>query len=240
MLKVEGLVVEYPDHTRAVDGICFSISAGENVALVGANGAGKTTLLLALVGILESAGSIKADGIALNRQTLARIRGRVGLVFQNPDDQLFMPRIYDDIAFGPRNSGADEAEAEYRVNESLSALHIEHLKERSPLKLSGGEKRAAAIATVLAMRPAIMLFDEPTAFLDPRARRSLIDLMHTLPHTKLIATHDLRFAAETCARTIALKNGKIAADGETGALLSDARLMDECRLESIPQACQIP
>ena len=231
MLTVDKLAVAYPDHTRALDGISFHIGEGENVALIGANGAGKTTLLLALVGVLTSAaGSVEVDGIMLDKRTLEQVRSRIGMVFQNPDDQLFMPRIYDDIAFGPRSFGADEEEVSRRVNEALSALHIEHLMERSPLKLSGGEKRAAAIATVLAMRPAVMLFDEPTAFLDPRARRSLMGLMGTLPHTKLIATHDLRFAAETCGRAIVLKDGKLAADGDIHALLSDVKLMDECAL----------
>ena len=214
LLTVTDLTVEYADGTRAIDVVSFSIEAGENVALIGANGAGKTSLLLALVGVLQSLrGEIHVDETVLNKKNLREIRSRVGLVFQNPDDQLFMPNIFEDTAFGPRSFGCGEAETTGRVNAALSQLGIEHLAERSPLKLSCGEKRLAAIATVLAMTPEFLLFDEPTAFLDPRARRGLTAILSDFPQGKLIATHDLAFAEAMCRRVLLLQNGKLVADG---------------------------
>ena len=213
MLKVSDLTIEYPDGTRAVDAVSFSIKPGESVALIGANGAGKTSLLLALVGILPGkSGEIFIGDIVLNKKNLRYIRAKVGLVFQNPDDQLFMPDIFEDIAFGPHNFGCNEDEARRKANMALSRLGIDHLAKRSPLKLSGGEKRLAAIATVLAMEPDLLLFDEPAAFLDPRARRNLATIITELPQGKLIATHDLLFAQEICSRVLLLQNGKLIAD----------------------------
>jgi len=214
LLTITDLTVEYADGTRAIDAVRFSTGAGENVALIGANGAGKTSLLLALVGVLQPVcGEIRVSETILGKKTLREVRSRIGLVFQNPDDQLFMPSIFEDIAFGPRNFGCGEAETTGRVNAALSRLGIGHLAERSPLKLSGGEKRLAAIATVLAMNPEILLFDEPTAFLDPRARRNLAAVISDLPQGKLIATHDLAFAEETCSRALLLQSGKLVVDG---------------------------
>ena len=214
MLTVTDLTIEYTDGTRAIDSVCFSIGAGEGVALIGANGAGKTSLLLALVGVLSpKRGDINVGETILNKKTLREIRSRIGMVFQNPDDQLFMPNIFEDVAFGPRSFGCSESETIVRVNAALSRLGIEHLAERSPLKLSGGEKRLAAIATVLAMNPEFLLFDEPTAFLDPRARRNLKAILKDLPQGKLIATHDLAFAEESCSRVLLLQSGKLIADG---------------------------
>ncbi|MCL1790663.1 MAG: energy-coupling factor ABC transporter ATP-binding protein [Peptococcaceae bacterium] len=213
MIQVRNLIVEYPDGTKAVDSVGFSVGPGENVALIGANGAGKSSLVLALVGVLLPAqGEIHVGETVLHKKSLREIRSRVGLVFQNPDDQLFMPNIFEDVAFGPRSFGCDEEETTQRVRAALSKLGIEHLAERSPLKLSGGEKRLAAIATVLAMDPDYLLFDEPTAFLDPRARRNLIDILGELPQGKLIATHDLAFAGEMCSRVLLLERGEIVAD----------------------------
>ena len=213
MLTITDLTIEYTDGTRAVDEVCFSIQGGENVALIGANGAGKTSLLLALVGVLQpKLGEINVAGTVLEKKSLREIRSRVGLVFQNPDDQLFMPNIFEDIAFGPRSFGCDEEETERRVNAVMTRLGIEGLAKRSPLKLSGGEKRLAAIATVLAMDPEFLLFDEPTAFLDPRARRKLTATLSDLPQGKLIATHDLEFAEGLCTRVLLLQNGKLVAD----------------------------
>ena len=230
MLEVIDLTVEYADGARVIEDVCFSIAAGERVALIGANGAGKTTLLLALVGVLKTvSGKINADGTTLSKKTLSEIREKIGLVFQNPDDQLFMPTIFDDAAFGPRNSGCDEAETAERVNAALSRLGISRLAHRSPLKLSGGEKRMAAIASVLTMRPEYILFDEPTAFLDPRARRGLAAFLLDLPQGKLIATHDLVFAESICTRALLLQNGKIVADGDVG-LLRDAAVMESAGL----------
>jgi len=214
LLTVTDLTIEYTDGTRAIDSVCFSIGAGEGVALIGANGAGKTSLLLALVGVLSpKRGDINVGETILNKKTLREIRSRIGMVFQNPDDQLFMPNIFEDVAFGPRSFGCSESETIVRVNAALSRLGIEHLAKRSPLKLSGGEKRLAAIATVLAMNPEFLLFDEPTAFLDPRARRNLKAILKDLPQGKLIATHDLAFAEESCSRVLLLQSGKLIADG---------------------------
>ena len=213
MLQVTDLTVEYADGTRAVDAVSFFIGASETVALIGANGAGKTSLLLALVGVLQqSGGEIQADGMILSRKTLRDIRSRIGIVFQNPDDQLFMPNIYEDIAFGPRSFGCDETETAKCVDTVLSKLRIGHLAGKSPLRLSEGEKRLAAIAAVLALNPSFILFDEPTAYLDPRARRNLAAVISEIPQGKLIATHDLSFAEEVCSRVLLLQNGKLIAD----------------------------
>jgi cobalt/nickel transport system ATP-binding protein len=233
MLKLQNVTVIYPDKTKAIDNVSFTLSDGENIALIGENGAGKTSLLLALVGVLEiSNGTIEAGDIQLTKKTVNEVRRQIGLVFQNPDDQLFMPLIYDDIAFGCRNFGLSEDEIQKRVDETLDKLNISHLRNRSSLKLSAGEKRMAAIAAVLAMNPSILLFDEPTAFLDPKAKRALAKTLNKLPQPKIVATHDMKFAAEVCNRVILLKNGQIMADGNT-ALLHDKELMINCGLEAI-------
>jgi len=233
MLKLDNVTVIYPDKTKAIDSISLTVNEGENISLIGENGAGKTTLLLAIVGILElSSGTIETDGIRLEKKTVNEIRKKIGLVFQNPDDQLFMPLIYDDVAFGCRNFGMPEGKIKIRVDETLKQLNINHLVSRSSLRLSGGEKRMAAIATVLAMEPSVLMFDEPTAFLDPKAKRSLIETLKELNHTKIIATHDITFAAKVCSRVIILKNGQIAADGTTD-LLYDKELMTNYGLEAI-------
>lgn len=234
MMKINQLSVVYPDKTIAVDHIDLLIQNEETVALIGANGAGKTSLLLSLVGVIPSLGEIIVDEIKLDKHTLGEIRRRVGVVFQNPDNQLFMPTIYDDVAFGLRNYGLPENEIEAKVDHYLKELGILHLKNRSPMKLSGGEKRIAAIATVLAMEPSVMLFDEPTAFLDPKARRNLINVLNRLPHTKLIASHDLSFVAEVCNRAIVLKKGTIFADGRPADLIYDKQLMDDSGIEAVP------
>lgn len=234
MIEIKNLSVVYPDGTKAVDDISFTVGDGESIALVGANGAGKTSLLLSLVGVLPiHTGAVTADGTNLNKKTLNEIRRKIGLVFQNPDDQLFMPMIYDDIAFGPRNYGMSEDEVKNRVESTLQALGILHLRDRSSLKLSGGEKRMAAIATVLVMDPSAVIFDEPTAFLDPKTRRRLIGALTGLRHSKLIATHDLTFAQEVCTRAIVIKKGRIFADGDPRVILHDAKLMEDGGLEAI-------
>lgn len=230
MLKVTDLVIEYADGTRAVDEVCFSIGAGESVALIGANGAGKTSLLLALVGVLQAKrGEIRVGETVLNKKNLREVRSRIGMVFQNPDDQLFMTSIYEDAAFGPRSFGCSEEETARRVNDALSRLAIVHLSGRSPLKLSGGEKRLAAIATVLALEPDLLMFDEPTAFLDPRSKRSLGKILSQLPQGKLIATHDLAFAEEMCTRVLLLQNGKLVADTDV-ELLCDRESLERAGL----------
>lgn len=234
MIEIKNLTVIYPDGTKAVDDVSFTIGDGESVALVGANGAGKTTLLLSLVGIVPiHSGTVAADGTVLSRKTVSEIRRKIGMVFQNPDDQLFMPMIFDDVAFGPRNYGMSEAEVKDRVDAALCALGIAHLRGKSSLKLSGGEKRMAAVATVLAMAPSAVIFDEPTAFLDPKARRNLIGVLNGLPHGKLIATHDMTFAQEVCSRVIVIKKGRVFADGSPEVILHDVRLMEEGGLEAV-------
>ena len=234
MIEIKNLCVDYPDGTRAVDDLSLTLGDGETVALIGANGAGKTSFMLSLVGVLPIAsGSVIVDGVELTKKTINDIRKRVGLVFQNPDDRLFMPVFREDVAFCSHNYGRSHEEINALVEETLSRLGISHLADRSPLKLSGGEKRMAAIATVLAMEHSAMLFDEPTAFLDPRARRNLINVLATLPHAKLIATHDLRFALDTCQRAVFLKKGRLFADGDPKTLLFDAKMMEDCGIEAI-------
>jgi len=230
MLKLNNVTVIYSGETKAIDSVSFSLNEGENLALIGENGAGKTTLLLAIVGILELAdGTIELEGTPLNKKTVTEFRKQIGFVFQNPDDQLFMPLVYDDIAFGCRNFGLPEQQVTARVEETLSLLNIPHLEKRSSLKISCGEKRLAAIAAVLAMNPSVLMFDEPTAFLDPKARRALVETLNTLRHPKIIATHDMDFAAQVCSRIIVLKDGRIMADGDV-SLLHDKELMLNCGL----------
>jgi len=229
-LKLQDVTIVYPDKTKAIDSVCLALNDGENIALIGENGAGKTSLLLAIVGILETAsGAIQLDGMALNKKTLNEFRKQIALVFQNPDDQLFMPLIYDDIAFGCRNFGLPEEQIQIKVDEIITQLNIGHLRNRSSLKLSSGEKRMAAIATVLAMNPSVLMFDEPTAFLDPKAKRTLRETLQKLPHAKIIATHDMDFVSEVCDRVIVLKDGRIMADGAL-ALLHDKEFLRDCGL----------
>jgi cobalt/nickel transport system ATP-binding protein len=230
MLKLQGVTVVYPDKTKAIDGVTFTLGENESIAVIGENGAGKTTLLLAIVGILELAsGSVEMNSAQLTKKSVNEIRKQIGLVFQNPDDQLFTPQIYDDVAFGCRNMGLPEDEVKKRVDETLTHLKINHLRNRSPIKLSAGEKRMAAIAAVLAMHPSILMLDEPTAFLDPKAKRALSATLNALQHPKIVATHDIAFAKEVCNRVIALKNGQITADGAL-SLLEDAEFLRVCGL----------
>lgn len=233
MIAMQDWTVTYPDGTIAVDHLNLKIQPGEHLAIIGANGAGKSSLILSMVGVIPGSGQIHVDGVELNKKNLTEIRKKVGVVFQNPDDQLFLPTIYDDVAFGPRNLGMDEESVRYRVEDRLELLHISHLRNKSALKLSGGEKRMAAMATVLAMKPDVMVFDEPTAFLDPKSRRNLICVLQKLPHTMLIATHDLTFAAEVCPRCILLKEGKLFADGQAEDLLYNKELMESADVEAI-------
>jgi cobalt/nickel transport system ATP-binding protein len=211
----------------ALDGICLSVAAGEKLALIGANGAGKSTLLLSLAGVLlPLAGSITVDGIPLRRDTLNGIRRKAGLLFQNPDDQLFMPTVEEDIRFGPGNYGMGEEAVTQKLAEVLKSLGIEGLKGRSAHKLSGGEKRLAALAGILIMEPPLLLLDEPTSFLDPRARRGLIGVLKNLGQTMIIATHDFDLARDICSRAIVLQEGRIAAQGALPALLQDTALLE--------------
>lgn len=232
MIHIKDLNFSYPDGNRALTGISINIETGDTVAVVGANGAGKSTLLALLIGILEAQeGQIEIEGIPVRKNNLDEIRKKVGFVFQNPDDQLFMPRVYDDIAFGPRNFGFPSDEVSEMVEKAISTMKIEHLRNRAPHRLSGGEKRNVAIATVLAMEPQILLLDEPNSFLDPKNRRNLIQALAELPHTKIIATHDLDMAWELCDRVIILREGEVFADGKPRELFANRELMDAAGLE---------
>lgn len=233
MLNIINWTIRYPDGTVAVKDLNLSAAQGEHLALVGANGAGKSSLILSIVGILPGTGKIEVDGTVLSKGSVQEIRTKAGIVFQNPDDQLFLPTVYDNIAFGPRNQGLDEESVRYRVQDRLKMLNIEHLREKSAMKLSGGEKRLTALAIVLAMKPSLILLDEPTAFLDPKARRNLINILKELPHTLLIATHDLAFAAEVCPRSVILKKGELFADTLSREILFDRARMEAADLEAI-------
>jgi cobalt/nickel transport system ATP-binding protein len=200
---------------------------------VGANGAGKSTLLLQLNGcLLPEAGRVDIGGIPVTRKTLPHVRRTVGLVFQDPDDQLFMPQVFDDVAFGPLNLGLSFEEVERHVVEALAAVGAVHLKERPPYRLSGGEKRAVAIAAVLSLNPAILVMDEPSSNLDPKTRRQLIELLKTFEHSLIIATHDLDMVLDLCERTLVLREGRIAADGPTVEIMQDEDLLASCHLEN--------
>jgi cobalt/nickel transport system ATP-binding protein len=232
IVEAKNLHYTYPDGTAAVKGVSFRITHGESVAIVGANGAGKSTLLLHLNGyFVPEKGSLIIGDIPLTKKTVSLVRRTVGMVFQNPDDQLFMPTVFDDVAFGPLNMGLPEEDVERRVTRALETVGAGHLKSRPPYHLSGGEKRAVAIATVLSMSPDILVMDEPTSNLDPKARRLLINLLKTFQHTKIIATHDLDMAVDLCERTIVLNDGKVAADGPTRTLFQDTDLLAGSNLE---------
>ena len=232
IVEVAGLKHIYSDGTAALRGVSFRILHGESVAIIGANGAGKSTLLLHLNGHLApTSGSVRVGDYPLTRQTMAEARRTVGMIFQYPDDQLFMPTVYDDVAFGPLNLGFPPDEVEKRVKDALATVGIEHLRDKPPYRLSGGEKRRAAIASVISMTPAILVMDEPTTGLDPLARRQLIALMREFRHTKIIATHDLDMVFDLCERTIVMHDGAVMADGRTSEIFNDDRLLAECRLE---------
>ncbi len=232
IIQVENLKYIYPDGRSALNDVSFQIIHGESVGIVGANGAGKSTLLMHFVGVLfPSEGAVRVGEIPVVKKTLPIIRQKVGMVFQNSDDQLFMTKVYDDVAFGPRNYKLPEEEVEKRVKASLDTVGALHLINRPPYKLSGGEKRAVAIASVLAMEPDILIMDEPTSALDPKSRRRLINLLSGFSHTKIIATHDLDMVLDICERTIVIKDGRVMRDGPTFNLFNDNQLLEECGLE---------
>ncbi len=232
VVDVRDLFYAYPDGTEALKGVSFHIEHGAAVALVGANGAGKSTLLLHLNGYLPvERGEVRIGDVPLTRETAAAVRRSVGMVFQDPDDQLFMPTVAEDVAFGPLNLRLPPAEVEQRVVSALDRVGLLHRRERPPYRLSAGEKRAAAIATVLALAPDILVMDEPSSYLDPRGRRRLIHLLRSFEHTRIIATHDLELVVDVCSRVIVMDGGKIVADGPTHDILNDETLMQAHGLE---------
>jgi len=232
IVEVKNLRHVYPDGTEALRSVSFRITHGESVAIIGANGAGKSTLLLHLNGyLIPTEGDIRIGDFPLTRTTLPEIRRTVGVVFQNPDDQLFMPTVYDDVAFGPLNLGFPREEVEQRVLDALEQVGSAHVMNKAPYHLSGGEKKRVAIATVLSMSPDILVMDEPTSGLDPCARRQLMQLLKEFRHTKIFTSHDLDMVLDVCERTIVLHEGEVKADGPTREIFADERLLHECRLE---------
>ena len=238
IVEVKHLRHVYPDGTAALRDVSFRIHHGESVAIIGANGAGKSTLLLHLNGYLTAtSGTIRIGDQQLSKETLAEIRRTVGMVFQDPDDQLFMPTVYDDVAFGPLNQGLAAAEVGQRVSEALGRVEALDLRDKPPYYLSGGEKKRVAIATVLSMLPDILVLDEPTSGLDPRARRQLMTLLNDFHHSRIVTSHDLDMVVELCERTIVLHEGLVMADGPTRDIFRNEELLAACHLEK-PLAMQ--
>lgn len=225
IIEISNLSYTYPDGRQALKDINLDVFTGEKLALVGANGAGKSTLLHHLNGVFTGRGKIAINGLELNKKNLGQIRSCVGVVFQNPDDQLFSPTVFEDVAYGPVYQGFQKSAVHEKVDQALLAVRMSGYADRNPYHLSGGEKKRIAIATVLSMQPQILVFDEPTAGLDPRARRELIELLLELPQTMLIATHDLILVEQLTTRTVLLDQGEIVADGATDAILRDERLL---------------
>jgi cobalt transport protein ATP-binding subunit len=231
MIWIEGLHFAYPDGQVALNGVELSVARGEKVALVGPNGAGKSTLMLHLNGILSGEGKIEINGLPVTRANLRTVRRQVGLVFQNPDDQLFSPTVFEDVAFGPMHLGLAEVEVRDRVARALQLIGMEGFADRLSHHLSVGEKKRIALATVLSMDPDVLVLDEPSAGLDPRSRRSLIELMRELPQTLLVSTHDLALVHELLPRMAIMDEGCIVADGPTEQLLGDRQLLEAHGLE---------
>lgn len=232
IVEFKNVSFRYPDGTEALRNISFRITHGESVGIIGANGSGKSTLLLHMNGCLTpTAGTVNIGDLFLTPKTREQIRRKVGIVFQNPDDQLFMPTVYDDVAFGPQNLGMDEKDVEIRVKESLDLVNCYELKNKPPHHLSCGQKSAVAIASVMAMEPDILAMDEPAANLDPKSRRLLINLLKTFRHSKIIASHDLDLILDVCERCIIIREGTVAADGPAKEILADKTLLEKNNME---------
>jgi cobalt transport protein ATP-binding subunit len=231
VIEIDNLVYAYPDGQQALKGVSLTVREGEKVAVTGPNGAGKSTLCLHLNGILNGDGMVRGMGMEVRDSHLGAIRAKVGLVFQDPDDQLFSPTVFEDVAFGPLHIGLPEGEVRRRVGWALAQVGMEGFEDRLPHHLSLGERKRIAIATVLSMDPAILVLDEPTSELDPRSRRSLIQLLRELPQTMLVASHDMRLIRDLCPRTVVLDEGRIVADGSTNRLLADVELLERHGLE---------
>jgi cobalt transport protein ATP-binding subunit len=225
-VEIRSLSFAYPDGTLALDTLDLSVREGERVAILGANGAGKSTLLLHLNGILARSARVSIFGLTVEKKNLREIRRRVGLVFQNPDDQLFCPTVHDDVAFGPRNLGLSEAEVKERVAEALALVGLDRAGERGSFHLSVGQKKRVALASVLSMRCELLVLDEPTSNLDPRGRRELLSLLCSIGRTQIVATHDLDFVKRHCDRVVVLARGRVVADDSPAAILSDEALLE--------------
>lgn len=231
LVALDGVHYGYPDGTPALRGVSFTLHHGESVALVGGNGAGKSTVLLLLAGVLfPERGTVRVGDWTVTPATLPHVRRSLGMVFQDPDDQLFMPTVEDDVSFGPINLGHPPEEVRARAEAALERVGALHLRKRPPHRLSGGEKRAVAIATVLAMTPDILVMDEPSSNLDPASRRALIEQLRAFEHTKIVASHDLDLVREVCRRTIVLVGGTVAADGPTAEVLARQDVLAKARL----------
>ncbi len=232
IVELRDVLFHYPDGTEALKGISFRVFHGESVGIAGANGMGKTTLLLNLSGhLLPTGGEILIGDMPLSKRTRHEIRKKVGFIFQRPDDQLFMPTVYEDVAFGPVNLGLTQDKVDERVRNALERVGCLHLINRPPHRLSEGQKRAVTIAAVMAMNPDILVMDEPASSLDPKSRRQLINLLNGFKHTKIIASHDLDLILEVCERCVIIKDGKVAADGPTEEILLNETLLEENSLE---------
>jgi cobalt/nickel transport system ATP-binding protein len=228
---IDNLTYSYPDGHQALTGVSLRVQTGEKVALIGPNGAGKSTLLLHFNGILQGQGKIQVMGLKPTPENLPTIRALVGLVFQNPDDQLFSPTVFEDVAYGPIYQGLDNDSVKFRVHNALEAVHMQDYQTRVSHHLSLGEKKRIAIATVLSMQPEILVLDEPTSGLDPRARRELINLLREFPQTLLVATHDLLLVKDLFPRTVIIDSGRVASDGSTIDILKDQNLLKSHGLE---------
>ena len=231
MIEFENVSFAYEQGAPVIDGMSFTIADGESVGLIGANGAGKSTIMKLLLGLVSGEGRIAVDGIDVNRENLGKIRQKLGFVLQNSDNQMFMPTVFEDMMFAPLNYMVSREAAEKRVNEVLERLDLQYLKHKYNHKISGGEKRMAAIATVLAMEPEAVLMDEPTSALDPYNRRVVINTIRGLKQTKIITSHDLDMIMDTCDRVILISKGRIVADGSAEKILRDKALLEANRME---------
>ena len=231
MVEFQNMSFSYDGEHPVIEELSFKIKKGEAVGLIGANGAGKSTIMNLMLGLLNGSGQILVDDLPVNKKNLPQIRQKIGFVLQNSDNQMFMPTVYEDMIFGPLNYGMSREQAEQRVDNVLDALGLQYLKHRYNHKISGGEKRMAAIATILAMEPEMIVMDEPSTALDPVNRRKVINTINSLPQTKLIASHDLDMILDTCQRVILLSQGKIAADGTAEEILQDRALLEANQME---------
>jgi cobalt/nickel transport system ATP-binding protein len=232
IVEFQNVHYHYPDGTKALNGLSLRITHGESVGIVGANGSGKSTLLMHTNGsLLPQAGTITIGDLTLDKKTRQEVRKKVGLIFQNPDDQLFMPTVFDDVAFGPLNLGLGPERVRECVHDALETVGGLGLRDKPPHHLSGGQKNAVAIAAVIAMQPDILVMDEPASHLDPKSRRALINLLGHFHHTKIVASHDLDLILDVCRRCVIIKEGRVAADGPAEEMLSNRQLLEENNLE---------